>query len=246
MTIQQQPTQPLVVVEKSKRRRAAGIIAASAMGLALVTGATIAAFQDTEWVKPGDGNGYTAARFNLQIAQGIDEYDLTTTSTNWQDTARVAGVPDGPHEEAAAVVAPLELGEADALVPDVFRNTTFYLLNDGTSNQSLTFKMVDAMSSPTTAQATLRDNLVFQVKVTKVQRSGDIVSGWDSGQTFPSNGTYSWSQAASGQQIVVTAEPKAVYKVEVLASITEAGAKATNVPGTTVDVLVSTVATPTA
>jgi predicted ribosomally synthesized peptide with SipW-like signal peptide len=239
-------TEPLVVQEKSKRRRAAGIIATSAMGLALVTGATIAAFQDTEWANPSNGNGYTAARFNLQIVDTIDENDVSKTGTAWKDTAQQAGVPDGPHEAAASVVAPLALGTNDALVPDVFRTTTFYLTNDGTSNQTLTLKLVDATSNPNTAQQAMRDSLIFKIKVTKAQRTANAVTGWDGAVTFPTSNTYTWSQAANGVTIADTAEPGAVFKVEVLASITEGGATTTDVPGAQIDALIATVATPTA
>jgi len=148
---------PIQIVEKKKNRRRAAIIGSVGLGVAVLAGATLAAYIDSEWVSAeqvGTGLGV----INLQIgsektfkwSELTDErHDFTSgdeTSTpgvddgGWKDTG-LDGQPDGPLEWGTNVTvsAPLALeGTTDTqpLDPKGWQSAsqTFYLRNSEASD----------------------------------------------------------------------------------------------------------------
>jgi hypothetical protein len=157
---------PVVVREQPNRRRFAGVLGSLSLGVALVAGATVAAFVDSEYGSLlGDSDGtLKTGTYNIQIstlAPGTDGQE-------WKDTAYASNgqYPTASDNLAADTGKPVELQlNTTKLVPGEPLSTTFWVRNDAYSSEktSLKLRLIDETSAGTNAG--LLGALEFKISV---------------------------------------------------------------------------------
>jgi predicted ribosomally synthesized peptide with SipW-like signal peptide len=155
---------PVLVQERPRRRRYAGLAGALTLGVALVAGATMAAFTDSEYADLFDragGGGFNTATYNIQIS-------ATGDANDWHDTTLI---PQTSDNTPADIESPLALSlVGDDLIPgDANRkvSTVFHVRNDPstTSATNLTLKFIKDSDPKLASDSALVDLLRFTVKL---------------------------------------------------------------------------------
>jgi predicted ribosomally synthesized peptide with SipW-like signal peptide len=138
---------PIQIVEQKKNRRRGAIWASAGLGLALVVGATLATYTDSEWLKVdgGLGTGENDA-INLQIGDDDLDFDSAVptdmTGLAWQDTSRDGKTPDGQTEWGLTITQPLNFPGTADLMPGWSAKKTVYLRNSEKAPLDLFFQLV--------------------------------------------------------------------------------------------------------
>ncbi|MDR2567122.1 MAG: hypothetical protein LBC97_13905 [Bifidobacteriaceae bacterium] len=157
---------PVVVREQPNRRRFAGVLGSLSLGVALVAGATVAAFTDSEYGRLlGDNNGnLTTGKYNIQIST----LEPGEPGQEWKDTAyALDGIyptaPDNLANDTASPVA-LQLNTAE-LVPGEALSTIFWVRNDSYSSEDTSLKLRLINETAAADNAGLLGALQFKVSV---------------------------------------------------------------------------------
>ncbi|MDR1078721.1 MAG: hypothetical protein LBL55_08715 [Propionibacteriaceae bacterium] len=216
MTDSRMAEAPVVVEEKSHRRRAAGIIASAALGTALLAGLTLAAFTDQEFAGLNhDGAskpGYGVAGYNIQISE--------QGKNTWHDTTMLDGsAPDNLAKDTEEPLV-LVISNADKIIPGdaaSWPSVSFDVRNDETStvNSSLHFRLIDAGAAGATSP-TLLSALKFDVTV-----SGAGAASW-------TNKTFGDLDDPGATLVAASAKPGEVYTITITVKLPEQSSATAN------------------
>ncbi|MDR1079010.1 MAG: hypothetical protein LBL55_10220 [Propionibacteriaceae bacterium] len=199
---------PVVVEEKPRRRRAAGIISSAALGTALLAGLTLAAFTDSEFAglnhDGADEPGYGVASYNIQIRSNEGD--------EWHDTTMLEGhasdnLGDDIHDPITLLIS-----NADKIIPndpDSYPTVSFDVRNDqkSTVNSSIHFRLLNGASEPLVTSPELLAALRFDVTIT---------GGTLEGSTKFENQTFTdLSQEGAPIEVTTSAAPEEVFTITI-------------------------------
>ncbi|MDR1186235.1 MAG: SipW-dependent-type signal peptide-containing protein [Bifidobacteriaceae bacterium] len=206
----------VVVQEQPRRRRFAGVLGTLALGVAMVAGATTAAFTDSEYAnmfKDGE-DGIKTGTYNIQIrAKG---------APTWSDTTlEPANAPDNRPEDTED---PVELTLSQVpLVPGETTGpeTAFEVRNENnrTHNTSLNLRLKDITVSDSqtdAARADLLAGLRFDVTVKNLSAQPN---------TEVEHKARTWTQMTSSPiEIAANAAPGVEFEVTIKVTLVTQGA----------------------
>jgi hypothetical protein len=206
----------VIVKERPQRRRFAGLLGCATLGAALIAGATLASFTDSEYGRfGGEGDGdITTANYNIQIAQ-VGEGAKGATGT-WHDTTMKAG--NASDNTAADVESPLQLTlSGTGLAPgnaDAKYTASFDVRNaPGSAATDLSLYLLDQSGADTATQALL-DNLLFDV----------VIKDKDNTKVFESTTPLSFDDITDPTKAIVVGEnvtPNTYFSVTITIHLDE-------------------------
>ncbi|MDR1824681.1 MAG: hypothetical protein LBR27_05035 [Bifidobacteriaceae bacterium] len=198
-----------IVQEKVAARRFAAATATLALGAALATGITHATFTDGEY----GHTGYTAGRYNLQIAADVAP---NLADTDWKETSP-DGQPDNSPETGVTTPINLTTTGGSAMIPglaDSQATTLAYIKNASNVDSTLNLSLVD-QTTTTSANAAAKGLLRFDLVVDELEQGeapmpvyvayGKALTDLDSD--------------AKALPIVAAAPPGAMYRITLTATM---------------------------
>ncbi|MDR1213275.1 MAG: hypothetical protein LBK54_04185 [Propionibacteriaceae bacterium] len=210
---------PVVVEEKSRRRRAVGIISSAALGTALLAGLTLAAFTDAEFAGLNDNGtdkpGYGVAAYNIQIRD--------KDPNGWVDTTMLA---DHDSDNTSADVNDpilLVIDKADKIIPGdstTYPSVSFQVRNSDAStvNSSIYFRLINRTGGSVTTDTDLLAALRFNVTINNGQT--DTLKLQDK--------TFDELDDQTTTLVSASATPGAVFTITIQVKLPDQGSPAAN------------------